>query len=477
MVPLFFVLDGKSGRAAFGWGYLCGLIFFGGTLWWFVHVTLPGAVLLIMYLAVYFGLFGWGYALFSRHKLLLKLFLLPCLWVVLEYTRANFLTGFGWVCLGHSQYKNLAMIQIADITGVYGVSFLIVLVNFFIKKAVEIFWLKREQISREFMFASLWVFKITALCFLYGLICLFFTKTEPGLTVAVIQANIAQSDKWEPSQWPAIMEKYMRLTREAARQKPDVIIWPETAFPGFEWQAPELFSNLKDMVRDIKIPLIFGLVTTGEGQYYNSALLMSKEGEKVQQYDKLHLVPFGEYVPLRKVFPFLSDIVPIGDFNEGKEHTIFNVTPANETQAYRLALLICFEDTLPYIARDFVRLGTNILVNITNDAWFLDTAAPFMHLQAAVFRTIENRRSLVRAANTGVSAFIDPLGKIRQTFHNTAGKMTFIEGSAIGRLQISQQNTVYTKLGDIFTYLCFGGILVALLFTANKKFFVGKRLH
>ncbi len=469
LVPFFLALEQKRLRLAFALGYFVGFLFFAGTLYWFIHVTAIGAFLLVVYLAFYFALFAVGYAGFSRMKTIDRLFLYPSLWVVLEFLRAHLLSGFGWVCLGQSQYKNILMIQIADITGMFGVSFLIVMVNFLLKEWVTIVGAAyKDLISASIVGIVIFVLSLT-----YGLIRIPQIKVAAGPKIAVIQANIPQSQKWVHAFWPSIMRKYKMLTQQAAQEKPDLILWPETAFPGFIWEAPALFLDLKDFVHTLHTPLLLGVVTQTNEEYFNSALLLSKEGELLQQHDKLHLVPFGEYVPLRKFFPFLADIVPIGDFTAGTRYTIFEnqQQDSHEEKKAPFSVLICFEDTVSEISRKFTNEGASFLVNITNDAWFLDTAAPFMHLQAAVFRTVENRRSLIRAANTGVSCFIDPLGRIFKSVHNSSGKMTFLDGFSLASVGLSQQKTFYTKFGDVFTYLCFGCILWGIFKEKGNYFF------
>jgi apolipoprotein N-acyltransferase len=288
--------------------------------------------------------------------------------------------------------------------------------------------------------------------------------------VAVVQANIPQELKWERSSWPSIMEKYLALTKEVVLEKPELIIWPETAFPGFLWEDPVLFEELKQFVAHHGIPLLLGVVTQEEESYYNSALLISERGEVIQQYNKLHLVPFGEYIPWRQFFPFLSQIVPIADFSSGREYTLFPIPKKNNQARDKepgekkfFSVVICFEDTVARLVRGFARQGSSLLVNITNDAWFQDTKAPFMHLAASLLRSIEMRKSLIRAANTGVSCFIDPHGRILKCVHNEHNKKTYVAGYAIQEVPLNLEKTFYTKFGDIFTYLCFGCILGGII--------------
>lgn len=480
LIPLMFALDGDPPAAAFRRAYLCGLVFFAGTLSWFFHLTrwfsfiaAVGVVLLFLYLAVYFGMFGLAYSLFSRRTPLVKLFLLPSVWVVLEFVRGRLFTGFDWAALGHSQYKNLPVIQIADMTGVAGVSFAVVMVNVFLKEVItERFVRKTPGESKTLSVLT----RVTAVAIVmvlgYGVFRLFPAggRRRPAarFSVAVIQANIPQEMKWQETAWPSIMEKHIALSGQAARHDPALIIWPETSFPGNPRDDKELFRRLQGTARRLKIPLLFGAVTRKGEDYYNSAVLLSKEGDVVETYRKVHLVPFGEYIPLRSFLPFLSGLVPIGDFTAGNQWTTFPASfgGLKDGGAGRFSVLICFEDTVARLSRRFVRGGARLLVNMTNDAWFGDTKAPFMHLQSAVFRTVENRRALVRAANTGVSCFIDRWGRIVRWVEGGTGdraKKTYVNGYAVGEADFGGGITFYTKFGDVFTIFCFGCILGGIL--------------
>ncbi len=448
LVPLMLALDGQKPFKAFWTAYFCGVLFFAGTLYWLVHVTIPGAMLMVLVLSVYFGLFGWGYSYFSGQKPVWKLFLLPSLWVGLEFLRTHLFTGFGWASLGYSQYKNLPVIQIADITGLFGVSFLIVMVNVFLKE-----WIVTTSRPPRFVCGLIVVITL-GIVLGYGGFRLNEKDSSSGMSVAVVQANIPQEMKWRESAWPSIMKKYLALTEKASQDQPDLIIWPETAFPGFLWEDDDVLKDVRQLVRNIQIPLLFGSVVKEGGDYYNSAIFLDKDGEFSEGYNKIHLVPFGEYIPLRGFFPFLSDIVPIADFTPGNQYTVYKKG---------FSVLICFEDTIAWLTRQFVGQGAQWLINITNDAWFQDTKEPFMHLQGSVFRAIENRRNLVRAANTGVSCFIDSYGRIVQKLQNQNQKTTFIAGSSTGTVYLRDRKSFYTKYGDVFAYLCFGCILMGVV--------------
>lgn len=476
LVPLLRGLEGQTPSRAFARAYLCGILFFGGTLYWLIHVTLPGMVLLAAYLAVYFGLFGVGYNFLAGSKTAWKPFGIASLWTLLEFTRAHFLTGFGWASLGYSQYKNLLFIQIADLTGVYGVSFLVVLSNLLFKEIFD--GIREPPTARKLKFTLSLILPalVLALALGYGALRLAVarraqTRPAPQASIAVVQANIPQSMKWYEPAWPDIMARYKILTEAAAKEKPDLIIWPETSYPGILWEDKELFDELRGFVARLGVPLLVGSIVRADGHYYNTAILLSKGGEILQQYKKIHLVPFGEYIPLRPLFPFLEHIVPIADFTAGEEYTVFDF-PRKEGAKAKVAggsfsVLICFEDTIEGIARQFTRQGAGLLVNMTNDAWFKDTKAPFMHAQASVFRSVENRRPLVRAANTGVSCSIDASGRMVQTVADERGKKTYVSGYAIMKVRLDRQETFYTRYGDVFIMGC----CAWLLWAAVRKIF------
>jgi apolipoprotein N-acyltransferase len=454
-----FALDGKKARGAFVLSYFVGLVFFIGTLYWFMYVTWLGAFLLLCYLAVYFGIFGLSYCRFSCQPLWKKIFVYSSFWVALEYVRGHLLSGFGWVGLGHSQYKNLALIQIADLTGVYGVSFLVVSVNVLIKENLAFIIGISQEKQKDLMRVNVLFLAALFAVYGYGLWQLANVAAMPYVKIGVVQGNVPQDEKWAIANRHATIEKYLKLSKETLVHEPEILIWPETSFPGLIEEMPELMEEIRTFVRESHVPILLGVVTEESSRYYNSALLIDSDGEIGQRYDKLHLVPFGEYLPFRKQFPFLADVVPIEDFSPGRNARVFRLPAQGKDVLFSVA--ICFEDTLAYITRRFVENGAQLLVNMTNDAWFEDSKAPFIHLQAAVFRTIETRRSLVRAANTGVSCLIDPNGRIMKYVENDKGKKTYIDGTAVFYAPLNSTSTWYTKSGDVFTYLCFLCILWA----------------
>jgi len=462
LIPLMIACDGKNARGAFGLSYFCGVIFFGGVFHWLRHVTLVGAVCLVMYLALYFGLFGWATRYFKDRSIFFKLFLIPSSWVIVEFLRAHLFSGFGWSLLGYSQYKVLPLIQIADMTGAFGVSFILVMVNFLLKEIISLRILQKEKQWPRELSGALWTTGfLLIIVFGYGFIRLQERGSGQGLRIAIIQGNVSQQHKWNQLLWPEIFQRHLTLTQRAAEQKPDLIIWPETSFPGILDDNIEYFMQLKKKVSTLKIPLLFGAVIE-EDAYYNTALLLSKDGNIKKKYRKQRLVPFGEFVPFRKQLPFLASLMHIEDFTPGDSFTLFSLHE-NQKQANKFSVLICFEDTVSRFARKFVQRGSQLLITITNDAWFLDTKEPFEHLQAAVFTAVENRRTLVRAANSGVSCFIDRTGHIFNYVQNGLHKKTFVPGFVVGNASFNTKLTFFTKFGDFFTFLCFGCILLAII--------------
>jgi len=461
-VPLFFAVENKSKVTRFLLAYLTGVLFWAGTIYWLAHVTLLGTIILVLYLAIYFGIFG----LFCSGR---SLILIPSAWVLLEYIRSYLFTGFPWALLGYSQYNVLPAIQIADITGVWGVSFLVMMVNVSAYKIIgNRLWEKEKK--REILLPFLLV--IFSLGYGYSRLYLLPAtyNLQPAIKVSVIQGNIPQELKWEPKAMGYILNKYTRLTEEAAKVDPDLIVWPEAASPGLLGEDEWVFENIYSLTKKVGLPLLLGAVTREKDIYFNSALLVDKNGQITGRYDKIHLVPFGEYIPLKKFFPFLETVVPIGDINAGKEYTIFQIGNRKSKIVNRFAVLICFEDLFPELSREFVKRGARFLVNITNDAWYKKSTAPYQHLQASVFRAVENRVPLVRAANTGISGFIAPTGKIISLVGDQARCNIFVDGFDTRQIFLSKVGAgFYTRLGDAFIPVCLIFILFGIILQFKKK--------
>ncbi len=426
-VPLFFAIQNQPPKNVFLISCLCGFLFYLGTLYWLYHVTVFGLIVLSLYLALYFGVFGLIFRLFTIHHSLFTSLLISTAWVFLEYIQARLFTGFGWALLGYSQYKNLPLIQIADFAGVYGVSFVIMLAN------VAIYRLFKRSF-REIIIAGMVFVAVIA----YGMVK--EAKVEEGSTVkiSIVQGNIPQDMKWDPDAAEYILDKYIDLTRLAAFDAPDLIIWPETSFPGFFEEDRRRTQSVLDLASDINIPILLGANTYEGLRNFNSAVLVSDKGEIADRYDKIHLVPFGEYVPFSERFPALHNLVlgELGEFTAGKDFKIFQFTIHNSPFTANFATLICYEDIFPEISREFVKNGARFLVVITNDAWYGKTGAPYQHSACSVFRAIENRVSIVRCANTGLSCFIDSKGRIYDAVEDS-GSHLFITGHKTSKINLS----------------------------------------
>jgi apolipoprotein N-acyltransferase len=478
-VPLFFAIENKKPAQAFFISYLIGIIFFLGTVYWLVHVTLPGMFAVALYLALYFGFFGLICSYYSKiAKRYLLLFTIPAAWVALELIRSHFLSGFGWNLLGYSQSFTLPIIQIADITGVYGVSFLIVLVN------VAIFLTIKEMRKKDYYFMPLMVaLAIVFICLYYGVFRVKNVFTGEKLSIVVVQGNIPQVKKWDPSFREEIINRYDKLTRKAAEGSPELIIWPETSVPGFLESELDLSDRVTKLAKDVKTPMLVGAPredTDKKDAYYNSTILMSEEGRIMSRYDKIHLVPFGEYLPFKPIFGFVENFAPspIGDFTAGKDYTVFGFlikrSSKDQQRAWhlikkiRFSTLVCFEDIFPDLARKFVLRGADFLVNMTNDAWFRKTSAAYQHAQASIFRAVENRVNVIRAANTGVSCFIDQKGQIVDRVES-GGESVFVEGYKIHDITLTKTKTFYTAYGDVFAYICVIIAIMFLLLIRGKK--------
>ncbi|MDD5596259.1 MAG: apolipoprotein N-acyltransferase [Candidatus Omnitrophica bacterium] len=462
-VPLFCAIKDQSGLKVFLLSYLTGMVFWFGNIYWLVHVTLIGLIVLVCYLALYFGFFGLFFRIYSVHRTPYTVLMIPSAWVLLEYIRSYLFTGFPWSLLGYSQYLNLPIIQIADITGAWGVSFLVMMGNLIIYEIISQKSGGRSDKLKLKNIISLPII-ILVLSLGYGYYRLnkqSATGNLQPIRISVVQGNIPQELKWTSGPEEQILEKYLNLSRQAAKDHPDLMIWPEAALPVVLQSEPRFIQQVEKLAEETKTPLLLGAVTLRDDLYYNSAVLVSGQVALISLYDKLHLVPFGEYIPLKQVFGFLQTVVPIGEIERGKNYTIFKGKAG-------FAVLICFEDLFPELSREFVKRGANFLVNITNDAWYKQTSAPYQHFQASVFRAVENRVYLVRSANTGISGFILPSGKISSLVKNEKGKNIFVPGYDTQNILIGGRNfTFYTRYGNIFIWVLLIFIFYSII--AGKK--------
>ncbi len=455
-VPLLYAVEGKGLWSSFKYGFLTGFISFLGILYWIVvavhtygNVPLILSVLILLllvaYLSLFIGAFTFLYRFIQIRLEFQTVLLAPFLWVSLEYLRSFFLTGFPWASLAYSQYINLPFIQMAEITGIYGPSFVILMVNATLYTILQRWPLKTFPL-REVMISVFLLLGFLA----YGYFRMGSVDRQslqaPSLKIGLVQGNIDQSIKWNESFQKETMKIYERLSLKVADKQPDLIIWPETATPFFFQDAKEFQPMVLDIPKKTNAYLLFGTpsykIERGKIHHFNSALMVSPSGEVKGKYDKIHLVPYGEYVPLGEYLSLGSLGEGIGDFKPGKE--VFNFSLPQG----KFGVVICFEIIFPELCRKFVKEGAHFLVTITNDAWFGKTSAPYQHLTIAVFRAIENRVFIARSANTGISGFIDPVGRIFKQ-----GRL-FTEEAINGTIGLSNEKTFYTLYGDVFVWIC-----------------------
>jgi apolipoprotein N-acyltransferase len=475
LVPIFVVVQSSQPTTCFKLGWFTGLVHGSTLLYWIVFVvnhygnlpfvaSIAVCFLLVAYLALYPGLFCAGLS-WLRTRGLPWLLVAPFLWVALELGRGWLFGGFPWENLGYSQYRFLFLIQIADLTGVAGISFLLVVVNALVFQGF-VNLTQRGKIPSAILPVTL---AAAILLGQYGYgrwrLSTLETSSPPSITVSLIQGNIPQEMKWEPAFQQATLERYLQLTRRAVeRDHPQLVIWPETATPFYFLGEGELSRVLILEVRSLQTPLLFGSpAVRRQGdrlRFYNRAYLLDERGRVGGYYDKRHLVPFGEYVPLQGVLFFVHRLVEAtGDFAAGDRPVVINLAAA------RSGILICYEAIFPELSRDLVRHGANLLVNITNDAWFGRTSAPYQHLSMAVLRTVELRVPMARAANTGVSALIDPSGRILQETG------LFEEASLTGSLTLGSGRTFYCRHGEWLALGCLlvSGIAFVIPLTRRRK--------
>lgn len=470
LVPLHIFLHALPPKQALWYGWLAGILAFGGTVTWVITamhqfgqvplvISIGLMLLLAAYLGTYWGMYAWGYSKLQQKIPSLLWIGAPALWVALEFTRTYAFSGFPWALLGYTQYQWLPVIQFADVTGVYGVSFLIVMGN--VALSSLLLWLINH--ARGKFFPLPWVPAISFACTL-SVILIYGTwrqhqqaeqnASATTLSIGLVQANIDQAIKWDEAYRDETLLRYATLSHQIGTQV-DLLIWPEAATPFLFEQEPAYQGKVLALAKEMQNPLVFGSPTLrfhsdGRPYLYNSAFLVTPEGKVSGRYDKRHLVPFGEYIPLRSLLFFLDKlVVGIGDFQSGQGPMTMKMATAPASHDPRFGVAICFEVIFPALVRQMAQEGANFLVTITNDAWFGDSAAPYQHFSMVVFRAVENHLAFARAANTGISGFIDSDGRIlTQT-------PIFSQQAVTGSLPLRfLPPTFYTKFGDIFSWGC-----------------------
>lgn len=485
LAPLLIVSRGKGLKESFGAGYLFGLAYSSALLYWIVRVlvtyghldwafSLGLFILFMCYLALYSGVFILGLRL-SETRLgavpgkLPWVFIGAVLFTGLEYARGWLLTGFPWEPLGAALIPCLPLIQISDVVGIGGLSFMTAVANMSLAAAV----IRTRQTEPGGVIPPLVVFVlVVALLLGYGHFRLRQVDDimAQGLQRkwAVVQGNVDQALKWDPDYRVATLVAYRDLSNAAAKNDPWMIVWPETAAPFFYMRDVSMRQWMEKMVGHLDRPLLFGapaFMTEVDGDhYYNRAYLLDARGKMSSYYDKVHLVPFGEYVPLKKYFPFISKISQAaGNYESGDKARLL------DWDGDKIGVLICYESVFPELARAHVKAGADWLVVMTNDAWFGRSSASYQHFAQSIGRAVETRRPVIRAANTGISGFIQPNGRVQ------ADLDIFKQGVVTGTVVRPQINTVYTAVGDIIPKISFGiTIFIFLAALIRRKINAGR---
>jgi apolipoprotein N-acyltransferase len=472
-VPLIVAIRGSGWRTSFRLGFGSGMVHYLSLLYWLVHTMhhyghlplwqcVPILGLMAAYLALYSGLLcAW---MGTRPANLTTLFLFPAAGAALEYIRTHLFTGFPWEFIGYSQFRLLPVVQSADLFGVYGVSALIFFVNGGI--AFTLMALTRQHwgggpVAIPMARWSLLLLPLAlALNWGYGHHRLAAISEAAARSsraeVAVVQGNIDQARKWNPVYQQTTIDKYQRLSEDSVSQGAQLVIWPETATPFYLFRDRDLSKRVLAGIRKVNTDFLIGspayVHREGVLQLHNSVYLIDGKARLQGTYEKVHLVPFGEYVPLKRWLPFLGKLVAeVGDFKPGRKGNTLN------WREFKLGPLICYEIIFPHLARAMAAGGAHLLVSQTNDAWFGRTSAAYQHFSMGVFRAIENRRSLARAANTGISGFIAPTGEISE-------QTRLFEDAVRSRsIPLLTETTLYTRIGDVFAQICLALVTANLL--------------
>ena len=437
-------------------GIIFAVSFYGLALFWVTNVTKLGLILLLSYLSVYSVIFS----LFGRnlYKKSLRLITLPCLWVILEFLKESIWCGFGWANLGYSQYNNFYLIQIADLAGTKLISFLIVMVNVLILETfLSLKQRNRDPGLRKNIFKeTVFIFFIFVICFSYSAYRLGNLNESDSHKISVVQPNIPQELKWEPFSRFKIVNVLSSLAEET--KESSLVIFPEASWPLIVDE--DNFYELEQFIWGLDRDVLIGAVVESDGEFFNQALLFDREAKLIDVYRKIKLVPFGEYVPLRKFLTFINVFNSIGDMSRGDDFVSFS------HREKRFSALICFEDIFPKHVMHFAR-GNDFLVNITNDAWFKGEPQASQHLSIMTLRAVENRISIIRSANTGISGWVSFKGKIEKFRKNK--KEVFFAGTTNFEISLNEERSFYNKYGEILPFIC--AIFLLGVFIREKRKF------
>jgi apolipoprotein N-acyltransferase len=463
-------------RRSFGLGLIAGFVYFAGTLYWFVvTLTLFGglstpvavfaAAMGIAYLALYPALFAVIQARLVKTLGRSGLLLAPAVWVATEMARTYSPLDFPWELLGYSQATVLPIAQIASVVGVYGLSALVASVS----AAAAYATLDKSSRWRPICAVVVVAVLGTGVWGTLRIRAHPLTSSGTPVRVAVLQGNILQDQKWDPAMRDAIMQRYIDMTREAIGRNAQFILWPESATPVPYDQDVVRGEQIRRLAREARVTLLIGSdqveivtpVPLGKppaGRLFNAAYLIRPDGSTAAVYRKIHLVPFGEYVPFGRLLYFVGPLIDFEfPFVPGTEATLL---PA---RGHLVSTAICYEVIYAGLMRSFVTHGSELLTTITNDAWYGWSSAAYQHWEQASLRAIEEGRYLARAANTGISGFVDPYGRVLQ-------RSNMFQSAVMAEdLRFLTGRTIYSRIGDVIGWVSVALTLAALVATRRKR--------
>ena len=470
-------VSSAGGRVRVAWlGLLTGIVYFAGTVYWVVgvmatygglHPIVAGfvAFLFVAYLALYPAVFAILVGRAVRRFGVKGVWLAPFFWVATEWVRSWLGTGFPWVLLGTSQSRVVSIAQLASVTGVYGLSFLLALVS----AAAAAVALSRRRAHVWGALASGAI--VLAIAGIGSARVSTGALTTHGrvLRVGLVQGSVEQDVKWNAAYREAIISRHLGLTREALVRGAGLIVWPESSTPFLFEADADLATPVRRLAQETRTPFVIGTdeITRERAgaadvnRAYNSAMLVGADGLTHGSYRKMHLVPFGEYVPLKRLLFFVAPLIEqVSDFSAGTDPVLLDISAGGGRVPGTISVSICYESVYPGIARGFVARGSELLVTITNDAWFGRSSAAYQHFEQGALRAVEEGRYFVRAANTGVSGVVDPYGRV------LVETPLFEATQVVADVRLLDGRTIYSRTGDLIVWL---SVAVTLLTALRRR--------